>query len=150
MLAEVFLGRSIGDQTRGIVPAQFADRIYRATLGITIALRTNRVSERRFQLRAVTKRFNVLKRDGRRSAVCIFGRHAEGEVFSPIEEGPPTQVSHESVRSLLVEKPVQHGPCAGYLRFDESLVVSAYRQKSCTIPIHNRENVGMIWVTDDG
>ena len=38
------------------VPAQFADRIYRTTLGFPVALRTGRVSEGRFQLCAIAKR----------------------------------------------------------------------------------------------
>ena len=45
MLAVVFLGRGVGDQTGGIIPAQLADRIYSATLGFPVALCTSRVSE---------------------------------------------------------------------------------------------------------
>ena len=45
MLTVVFLGGGIGDQTIGIIPAQFADRIYRAAFGFPIALRASRVSQ---------------------------------------------------------------------------------------------------------
>src|SRR6184192_2487166 len=124
MLAVMFLGRRVGDQIITILPAQPADSIYRARLSFPVLLRTKRVSEGRFQLRAITERFNVLERDDRRSAVCILGRHSEAEVFSPVDERPPSYVSEESVWSLPVEKPIQHGSRAGYLRFNEFLVPS--------------------------
>src|SRR5205085_1049692 len=122
VLAVMFLGRRVSDQTIPFIPAQLANGIHGARLCLTIPSRTNRIPEGELQLCAITERFNELERDDRRSAVCVLGRHTEAEVFSPVDKGPPRYVPEESAWPLPIEKPIQNGSRARYLRFDEFFV----------------------------
>src|SRR5262249_5295134 len=124
VLAVMLLFAGIGNQTIGFIPTQRADCIYCTSLSITIALRTHGVSNSGLQRCSITKRFDELERDYRRSAIGFLRRHAKGKVLSPVNKRPPRKASDQPIGSLLADKPIEHSSCAGYLRFYEFYVAA--------------------------